>query len=285
MRRLTVIIAISLLLVSLAACVSSASPMDSALPKETDEAHATATATESPSADHSQPPAADEKWEEIFTDFLTENYEKLAETFISGIPGVGFIDLDVDGSPELILFDAGASASMGVQLFDIVDDKVTCVSANMTTVAEEFGGEHLSDVSVNASFFEDFRLMETSAGERYFIVESGNGAIDFSYTEIVRFDNENGALSLQSLLYKYEEYNDDTGAVLSARYEQAGTEINEATYNSLYSSYFQDASDTGFKAEGMFIWDCNNYVEGYDGLMIMTQDAIDLYTPLFDVAE
>ena len=69
----------------------------------------------------------------LYRDFLELNYVPLT-TACGFISGVGLCDLDLDGCAELILFDAGASSSMGVQLFDVEDGKAVCVSASRVEV-------------------------------------------------------------------------------------------------------------------------------------------------------
>ena len=79
-------------------------------------------------------PSFDEK--EIYRSFLSENYEKLSAACFGVISGIGLIDLDMDSKLEMVLFDAGASASMGVQLFDIIDGGVECISIAVPSPAD-----------------------------------------------------------------------------------------------------------------------------------------------------
>jgi len=232
------------------------------------------------SADVSPLPSAAENKprEAIFRAFLAENYQKLSDACFGGISGVGFLDLDLDGGIEMLIFDAGASAAMGLQFFDIVGDRVECVSANMQTVGALFGGEHLSELVVNANHFEDFRLVEDSAtGEKFFIVESGNGAVDFLYTELIRFGSDNGTLTLRSLMFKHEDFNADSGALTGESFKLAGDTVSRAEYEAAYSGFFGGIRDTGYKARGVFLWEDSGYETSYDGLMSMADKALALY--------
>lgn len=215
---------------------------------------------------------------EIFRSFLSDNYKTLSAGFSGGISGLGFIDLDLDGEIELLIFDAGASAAMGLQFFDVIDDTVECVSANMSAIGSAFGGDHLSGVCVNANSFDDFRLMQDKAtGERFFLVESGNGAVDFSYRELIRFGCSNGALTLESLLYRYEEYDPETGALTDARFELAGEPADQAAYESAHTQFFDALEDTGYKASGAMLWDGGTYGTGLEALLKMVDRARLLY--------
>ena len=210
----------------------------------------------------------------IFRSFLSDNYNSLSEAFYEGICGIGFIDLDQDGGIEMLLFDAGASAAMGLQFFDIINKKVECVSANMDSVRTTFGGKYSSDTVVNANFFQDFRLMqENGTGKTFFIVNSGNGAADFTYTELIRFGNADGILTLESLLYKYSELDIDTGDVTSESYEVNGTTTNATEYSLAESKLTTSMTDTNYAADGVFSWQ-GSYSSNLDSFLAMADEAL-----------
>lgn len=221
----------------------------------------------------------DSEWAEIFFDFLKENYNGLMDASGLGFAGVGFIDLDLDGDAELLLFDSGASASMGVQFFDIIDGEVVCVSANLLAVGEAFGNGLISDVYVNANYFEDFRLLQAPDGSRFFTVQSFNGAMDFSYNELIRFGCEDGILTLDSLLYKYEEYDDESGKIVSVKCSAGDSEITPDEYYTRFDGFSKENADTGFEAGGAFIWEDKDFAGGYDGFLAMAEAALALYVP------
>ncbi|NLV87284.1 MAG: hypothetical protein GX025_08735 [Clostridiales bacterium] len=215
--------------------------------------------------------------EAIFMDFITDIYEELSNAFFGAISGIGFIDLDMDGGIEMIIFDAGASASMGVQFFDIIDGRVECVSASMQSVRETFGGEHMSDISVNANYFEDFRLMkDKSTGEMFYLVSSGNGGIDFSYRELIRFNSKDDVLTLTSLMYKEENYDEATGDTIDASYKIGKKSAALSEYTAAYEGVYSAAEDTGLEAKGAFIWDNQSYTNDRDGIVAMAKAAIQL---------
>ncbi len=218
-----------------------------------------------------------EQRENTFRNFIDENYDSLSAACFGGIAGVGFIDLDLDGCIEMLLFDAGASASMGVQFFDVFDDKVECVSANMSPMAEAFGGEHITDIVVNANYFDDFRLMESAdKSQRFFQVVSFNGAADFSYHELIRFGSTNGVLTLNSLAYICEDFDIDSGEVLSAEYKLSGKACTSEEYYAALDLMAKEATDTGLEAKGVFMWEDPSYAADKAGLLAMTDAALKL---------
>lgn len=218
-----------------------------------------------------------EQRENFFRSFVDENYDSLSAACFGGIAGLGFIDLDLDGYIEMLLFDAGASASMGVQFFDVFDGKVECVSANMAPMAEAFGGNHFTNIAVNANFFDDFRLMESAdKSQRFFQVVSFNGATDFSYYELIRFGSENGMLTLNSLAYIREDYDIDTGEALSAEYKLLGKACTSEEYYAALDLTAKENIDTGLEAKGVFMWDNPSYTADKTGLLAMTDEALKL---------
>ncbi len=232
----------------------------------------------SPPSSPSAGPSADNLAREaIFLDFITDNYEELSNALFGAFSGIGFIDLDMDGGIEMIIFDAGASASMGVQFFDIVEGEVQCVSASMLSVSEAFGGEHTTDLYVNANYFEDFRLMKDRVtGEMFYLVSSGNGAVDFYYRELIRFGSNDGILTLTSLVYKYEDFDEDTGDVTGANYKIGKKPATLAEYTAAYEGIYSAAEDTGLEAKGAFTWDSQSYTQDKDGVVAMAKAAAQL---------
>ena len=274
MRRTYTVFAISLVLSLLCAC-STSEPSESLAEVPSPSPSVSVAPSPSPSADFLQN-------KDIYRSFLSENYQKLFDSFSGGISGIGFADLDLDGGMEMIMFDAGASAAMGVQFFDIVDGKVECISANMDAVGKTFGGTHLSSVIVNANHFNDFRLMkDKKTGEKFFVVTSGNGAADFSYSELIRFGNKDGVLTLESLLYKYETYDVDSGETTGDTYKIKGKSADAAAYKAAYDAFYASAEDTGFDAQGVLTWE-SNFDASYAGFMSMTDKALSLYDGNFN---
>ena len=280
MRRYYGITAIVLMLSFLCSC--SVSGFSSALcpPSASSEnvssaADLAATPSQSPTALVDNTARA-----KIFRTFLSDNYQELSNTFFEGITGIGFIDLDKDGGIEMLLFDAGASAAMGLQFFDIIEDKVECVSANLNSVGSAFGGKHMSAVVVNANSFQDFRLIQNKeTDELFFVVNSGNGAADFMYRELIRFGCNGGVLTLTSLMYIYSEIDIDSGAVTGAIYKVNGEEVSAAEYSNALEKFDSGMTDTGYIAKGVFFSEISE--EGtkfnFETMMVMADKALSLF--------
>ncbi len=225
-------------------------------------------------------PTQSDEWVTLYRGWLEDSFDVIAALWPDGISGIGFIDLDLDGTPELLLFDMGASAAMGVQLFDIVDGAVVCVSSVNEGAAAAFGGEYFSPVSVCAQLFEDFRLV--SDGEQtFFTVHSANGTPESSWDEIIRFQRGSGdVLQLQSLC-RSEIINDvENDTIAVENYYVDGADCDENAYIEV-SQAAAAAADLGYEAFGVFQWnDMERYDTSLDGLLVMLDDAAAGYAGL-----
>ena len=224
---------------------------------------------------------ADGGWAAVYTGFLDDNYDILSALWPEGLAGVGFIDLDLDGAPEMLLFDLGASATMGVQLFDLDGaGQVVCVSSVREEAAEAFGREHFARVSVCASFCESFRLSDTPAG-LCFWVDSMNATAEATWNDLIVFSRgDDSILTLTEVCSRYLESDPETGAVITETYTVAGAAADETAYARAAGDY-TDAPDAGFEARGVFLWnDMQRYDTTRDGLLAMAGDAAALFTPV-----
>ena len=226
-------------------------------------------------------PEPEEGWAESYLAFIDNNYDIIAALWPEGLTGVGFIDLDLDGTPEMVVFDLGASATLGAQLFDVVDGEVYCISSVLDTAAGAFGDDYFSRISVCASYFEAFRL--SYVGDAYtFWISSSNGTLESSWDEIIRFDSTDGILTPESVCGRYLESDAETGLIVAQHYTAAGEETDEKAYEEAAAAYF-GAGDTGYDAKGVFLWnDMNRYDTTYDGFLAMARDAAESYLPVTD---
>ncbi len=220
-------------------------------------------------------------WQDTYLGFLENNYDVFTALWPDGMSGVGFIDLDLDGTPEMAVFDQGASAAMGVQLFDIVDGQVCCVSSTLDSAGGAFGSEHLSPVSVCTGFFESFRLSRTVNGWCFW-VNSANGTMETAWDEIVRFDNVDGVLTTVSVCDRYLEFDPSSGLVVTERYAVGGAAADGAAH-ARAAEVYMDGQDTGYDAAGRFLWDdLERYDTSLEGFMTMARDAAGAYRPITD---
>lgn len=230
------------------------------------------------------PEYTQEESKEIFRNFLTENYQELHESSACGITGLGFIDLDLDGCIEMIAFDAGASAAMGVEIFDIVDNEVQCITTSIESINETFSSDNTTDTYINCNYFDDFRLMESKDGkEHFFVVNSGNGNAEFDYSELIRFGCNNGVLTLSKVAYKYTEYestepsdeNSDQKIKLQ-KYEVNGKPATKDEYDNIIKDYNSSYNDTAFEAKGVFGWEKSEYSGDFDSFVKLMDEAFSL---------
>jgi len=285
MRRIVMLLLAAILLLVLSACgggreavpgAETASPTERIEQTRVPE---TPAPTKPPSPMVLTLPEPAEGWAEAYIGFIDDNYDIFAALWPEGLTGVGFIDLDLDGTPEMVVFDQGASATLGVQLFDLIDGQVYCVSSVLDTAAGAFGDDYFSRISVCASFFEAFRLSFTSEGYTFW-VSSSNGTLESSWDEIIRFDSTDGVLTPESVCGRFIESDAETGLVTTRHYTVGGEESDEAAYNEAAIIY-QGGEDMDYDAAGVFLWsDMNRYDTTYDGFMAMARDAAEAYVPI-----
>ena len=288
MKRLELLMLAAVIALLLCAC--GAAGADASVPDAAAVVTVDTEPTEAPAeetADATAPPAPmtldlpepADGWADSYLAFLDDNYDILAALWPEGLTGVGFIDLDLDGTPEMILFDLGASATLGVQMFDVLDGQVYCVSSVQENAAGAFGDEHFSRVSVCTSYFEAFRLSVTADGYCFW-VDSANGTLESSWDELIRFDCKDGILTPVSVCGRFLETDGETGAVVAERYTVAGEAAEAESFTAAFKTY-SEARDTGYSAAGVFLWsDIQRYDTTYDGLIAMARDAVEAYVPI-----
>lgn len=292
MRRWMILLAAALLTVLFCGCVAgdetaqaSATPAPTQTAAITPAPVQTAVATVAQSVSVTEPdaltlPEAAEGWADSYVTFLDENYDVFAALWPEGMTGVGFIDLDLDGTPEMVVFDQGASATLGVQLFDLVDGTVCCVSSVLDSAAGAFGDTYFSSVTICASYFEAFRLSYTQEAGWCFWVDSANGTLDSAWNEIVRFDCVDGVLTPVSVCTRYLQSDEDTGLVVAEEYTVAGAEAQAADYEAAAALYL-DGVDVGYEAAGVFLWsDMDTYDTTYEGFLALANAAVAAYEPI-----
>ena len=220
-------------------------------------------------------------WQDAYIGFLDSHYDAFTALWPDGMSGVGFMDLDLDGTPEMIVCDQGASAALGAQLFDLVDGQVYCVSSTLDGSDGAFDDTYLSDVDICTGFFESFRLSRTAYGWCFWL-DSANGTMETAWDEIVRFDSADGVLTPVSAAYRYLEFDPASGLVSAERYTAAGAATDAAGYAAAAGVY-QDAQDAGYDGAGVFLWnDLDRYDTSREGLLTMARDAAAAYRPIAD---
>jgi len=270
------------LVLSLAACGKEApaptpapTPVVTAVPVPV----ATPEVTEAPAPVETAAPAP-APWETLYSSFLTANFQTLADACYGFVAGIGFIDLDLDTVPELLVFDAGASSSMGVQFFDIADGRVECISASSVAVGDAFGGAYYDPrLNVNTTAFEAFRLKEGRDGALYFEVTSHNGAEDLRYSERIRFTkNAAGVLALQTLACQQTAVDPATQTELYTVCTVGDQPIEQSAYDAIIAQA-DSALDYGYGAGGVFLWEHTGYGQDILGFSAMLEAALEKYVP------
>ena len=214
----------------------------------------------------------------LYRDFLELNFVPLT-TCCGFISGVGLADLDLDGTAELIVFDAGASSSMGVQFFDVINGEVECVSASRTEVGTLFAGTNFDKRHyVDAVDFSAFRLIELADGQLFFTASSMNGDDTLRFSERFRFGCREGALTLECLCTANSGYDPETGECRYTVYTLDDATLSEEEYAGINAA-LDSAADMGYTVSGCFSWESDSYGTDYPGVMAMFDAAAAAYVP------
>lgn len=281
MKKLLCLFAALCLLLSFAACgKEAAAPTPAPTPISVPVPTPVPTPPPAETPAPAEEAAAPAPWETLYSSFLTSNFQTLAEACYGFVAGVGFVDLDLDTVPELLVFDAGASSSMGVQFFDIVNGRVECISASSVAVGDAFGGDYFDPrLNVNTTAFEAFRLKEGSDGALYFEVTSYNGAEDLRYSELIRFGKSPaGVLTLSTLACQQTSVDPATQTELYTVYTVGDQPIDKAAYDAILAKA-ATAVDFGYEAGGVFLWEDKAFGQDILGFNAMLEAAIAKYVP------
>ena len=220
-------------------------------------------------------------WYADYAAFVDDHYDALLAA-CGQISGFAFLDLDRDGTPELLVYDGGASAAMGVNLFDLDDGGLVCVSCcfdeSLLSKLPVRAGEQVGKVFINANGESSFRLLETPAdGTQFYIVESGNGAALFLWRELIRFGcDESGLVTLESLMYRRDLYDEATMEPAGSECTVGGEPADADAYDKACAAFFAGVQETGFSIPDVFLW-TGDYTQTHDGCMAMLRDAADTY--------
>lgn len=263
MKKLLCVLLCALMLVSAAACGTK--PQEPDVPDVPDKPDVSAPVD----------------WYADYTAFVDDHYDALLAA-CGQISGFAFLDLDRDGTPELLVYDGGASAAMGVNLFDLDGDELVCVSCcfdeSLLSKLPVRAGEQVGKVFINANGESSFRLLETpSDGSQFYIVESGNGTALFLWRELIRFGcDEDGLVTLESLMYRRDLYDEATMEPAGSECTVGGEPADAAAYDAAYAAFFAGVQETGFSIPDVFLW-TGDYAQTHDGCMTMLWDAADAY--------
>ena len=241
----------------LAGCAGTAKPTSTPAPAESPAVPAV-TPTQAPVSD----------WAALYRSFL-ENTE-LPLPLSYGVTAVGLCDLDFDVTPELILFDQGASAACGVHFYDIDDvDTVVYVSGNSDA-------QPLSSISVSATGAADFHLLSLPDGSKMFYCDSGNGNDQFLFRACIAFERGE-TLELREVAWWSGDYDEASGDYLPTDYRVDGKDATKDEYTKALDTFFDGTEELPCPLALIRLFD-GDYSSDVSGLLAMYDDTCAAYT-------
>lgn len=224
-------------------------------------------------------PEADPGWAEEYAAFVEKNYAALSESCYGAVAGVGFLDLDLDGTPE-----PGAVRLRGLRVHGGAAVR-HCGRGGHVRIRQLCGRGAVSAGStsplyVDTVYFEDFRFLQAEDGRRWFQVLSRNGAENFYYNELIRFSSQDGVLTLESVYYKRVVTDRSRERRCPPPTRWGAPSADEAAFAQAEKAALAAGEDSGYEAVGAFLWSDKTFGDGYNGLMRMIQAAVAGYAPI-----
>lgn len=227
---------------------------------------------ESSSGSAGQESVGQAAWESAYTAFLT-NEGELPEALNIAVNGAGLADLDVDGTPELILFDPGSGASNGINIFDIdANGQVVCVSA-----ASMFNGG-FTPISIFGSDANMFHLVKTEPGQLAYYCISSNSTEGYAYEAYISFV-QGDLLSLKELAFVEEEADPAFPDEKSYRYRVDGNETTDDAYVRKVDAFLGNAEELPANVSAVMLTDKGD-TSDMQGALEMFKEAAAKYQPL-----
>ena len=226
--------------------------------------------------------SAQRDWKEIYLEELLaaqeyassvewENYD-WDSNYPFELYGAELIDLNFDGTPELILFNPGAGGSQGMRILTISGDGVQMIFNDWGNMGE----------------FKLYR--KRGSDDHFFAFESANGdmsgwkgayyltgadtKMDKSFARAARFTDFSE--------YHEIEYNEETYEIteLGTTFTFGGREVNEEQYWRLQNNVFADYEEIPFMSTGM-IWGSDGNGDSFS-IKLLTKNELMPFLDAFD---
>ena len=198
-------------------------------------------------------------------------------------------DLNLDGTPELIMCDSGATVSCGVYIFQIIDNKVQLRYAGGYTWEEYVN----KDYSINNDYFNSTisneklmaNLPSYSSGGTYFSLRKNKytdellyvyfsraGGIDFNKETLLSFSKDE-IFNASENFYGNVEKDEGTGDIVSSNYCIDGNAVSEEDYDTAYNEFLDTWQDTNYNFACLNLYDKSNRTEQ------QIRDFLNYYIP------
>lgn len=221
--------------------------------------------------------SADETdYKEIYFDFLKD--ELITK---NNWIGATLADLNLDGTPELIMYDGGASASAGVNVFQIIDNKVQLRSGYYGKYSDTYqylNKDYLLDLSFMgwspSDFNEDeeytFSLRRNiDTGKLMYIHFCWEAAAAFEESTLLCF-SEDALVDVYEKSYKDIVMDEGTFDIISSDYRIDGNAVSAEDYDAAYNEFLDTWQDTGYELK---------YLEGHKCTEQKIRDFLNYYIP------
>ncbi|MBQ4347124.1 MAG: hypothetical protein IJC39_01595, partial [Firmicutes bacterium] len=179
------------------------------------------------------------------------------EAFLDDANAISFLDLDMNGSSELIIYRQGGSSADIAEIYTIENGEIKAFSNTAAENAKEAVPEsmnHLPNTFSAAYYTNETRQSVLEAWEKeivgffrfkgedgeYFYLHSQSGSEDFSRGAYFRFYSLNGALAAE-VLFSYADYSENYfDSDFSGKSFVNGKEVDKETLAETHKAWKED---------------------------------------------
>jgi len=200
-------------------------------------------------------------WQKAYVEFILELkdcFEKGKSEREGYLAYVQLNDLNMDGVPELLVSDDGASASPTVGFYQLIDGKVMKIGGY--TAAQDYleGKDMVLDTAGLVPYARMGSAWITlrknvNTGELKYFLGSHNGTGCESFGETVGVViGDNGEIGSEKLFEYLEVYEDfDQEKIQNSEYTVSGTTVSKEDYDKKYEEFEKEWVDTDFRTPVM----------------------------------
>lgn len=214
-------------------------------------------------------------WKQAYTDLLLSR-----KANSSNFGYVGVNDLNLDGVPELIFSDSGASAASCVAIASVIDGEVKPFYKDDMTqsyVAEGYDENNFNYPGLYCNFEKEWITLRKNknTGELKYVIVSHNGSDVSSFGDIYSASKGDFVLENEMSYVDYSEECEKEDEAFQDEYLVGEDKVSEEEYNEAKAEFYDEWDDTGYISCAM----TNDYYEYPEkvALSITEEDLMNLF--------
>lgn len=203
----------------------------------------------------------------------TVNYKAIYTDLLQGLInnsidlyGIGLSDLDLDGIPELIIYDGGASSAHGVNIFQIINGEAELRYGMHYRDMNYFSKTYFEnlDIPITANYGDsDDLALYVKNNIPIYILRSHNNDGNEEYIQYYTFKNIDGKITAKNIA-EQNIISEESGRILSISYKLNGNECEQFEFDSFFNEYIKSDFKIYYKtSENVSISKIEDFINGY----------------------